>query len=131
MLRLTHADIAQGGFWVFVRFEYDWGYGALDAFDLIDFLLQDISELFHARGRNYRNDVKFPFDVIDLLDVFELWEGVNNLLFLTRIDEKVNWGFESVAGLHFTSSKHLSSPLAFERFWEPKSANLQSRLNKR
>jgi len=102
MLRLTNADIAQGGFGVFVRFEYDWGYSAFDAFDLIDFLLQDISELFHARGRNDRNDVKFPFDFIDLLDVFEFWEGVYNLLFLTRIDEKVNWGFEALVCVHFS-----------------------------
>ena len=60
-------DTAQGGFGVFIGFEYDLGYGAFDAFDLIDFFLQDIAELFHARSRNYGNDVKFACDIIDLV----------------------------------------------------------------
>ena len=67
---------------MFVRFEYDGDYGTSDAFDLQDFLMQDVAELLHARSRNYRNDVTFAFHVINLLDVLNLFEGVYNLGFL-------------------------------------------------
>jgi len=56
---------------MFVSFKYDWGYGALDTFDFHDFILQDITKLFQAWSWNYGNNVKFPLDVINLLDVFE------------------------------------------------------------
>ena len=87
---LTRVDIAQGGFGVFVRFEYDGYYGALDAFDLHDFLMQDVAELFYARSRNYGNNVTFAFHVINLLDVFDLFEGIYNLRLPGRIDKNVN-----------------------------------------
>jgi hypothetical protein len=42
---LAHVNVLKG---VFVRFEYYGDYGTLDAFDLHDFLMQDVAELFHA-----------------------------------------------------------------------------------
>jgi hypothetical protein len=42
---LAHVNVLKC---VFVGFEHDGDYGALDAFDLQDFLMQDVAELFYA-----------------------------------------------------------------------------------
>ena len=85
---------------VFVGFEHDGDYGALDAFDLQDFLMQNIAELFNARSRNYRNNVTFTFHIVNLLDVFNLFEGIYNLGLLSRIDKNVDRRLKPIAGLH-------------------------------
>ena len=84
---LAHANALKG---VFVGFEYYGDYGALDAFDFHDFLMQDVAELFYARSRNYGNNVKFAFNVINLFDIFNLFEGIYDLRFLRRINKNVN-----------------------------------------
>ena len=74
---------------VFVGFEYYGDYGALDAFDFHDFLMQDVAELFYARSRNYGNNVTFAFHAVNLFDVFDLFEGIYNLRLQSRIDKNV------------------------------------------
>ena len=116
---LRQVNIIQGGFGSFVSFK-DYGcYGASDAFDFHNFLLQHVSELFYARSRNYGDYVKFAFDLIDFIDVFELCEGVYNLCLQSRVDKDVDRGFESsvvIVNIHFASSKQLSCQAAFGLF---------------
>ena len=44
---LAHVDVFKS---VFVRFEYDGDYGTLDAFNLHNFLVPDVAELFNVRS---------------------------------------------------------------------------------
>ena len=88
---------------VFVGFEHNGDYCALDAFDLQDFLMQDIAELFYTRSRNYRNNVTFTFHIVNLLDVFDLFEGIYNFSLLSRIDKNVDRCLKptvNIIGLH-------------------------------
>jgi len=73
-----------------MRLENDRAYGALDATNLHDPILQDIAELFDIISPYKRNDVELTSHFVQLLDIVELGQGLDYVVHVRRLDEDVN-----------------------------------------
>src|SRR5881396_2238612 len=73
-----------------MRLENDRAYGALDATNLHDPILQDVPELLDIISPYKRNDVELTSHFVQLLDIVELGQGLDYVVHVRRLDEDVN-----------------------------------------